>query len=136
MTLQDKVLSSLDELSVISQTIAWGYRGTIAETAWRSINNLVFPFIFIFHYPYGRKYDPRRRTSKAFSDPSTCPHLFINNKLISWCQAPGSPGSFGSCFIGSSLNFSCTIQLIRKSEAMASVFILVVGNGYIRVRYL
>jgi len=42
LTLQDKVLSSLDELSVMSRTIDWGYRGTIAEAAWRSINNLVF----------------------------------------------------------------------------------------------
>lgn len=36
LTLQDKVLSSLEELSVSSRTIAWGYRSTITETAWRS----------------------------------------------------------------------------------------------------
>lgn len=28
-------------------TIDWGYRGTIAEAAWRSINNFVFQQLFI-----------------------------------------------------------------------------------------
>lgn len=52
LTLQDKVLSSLDELSVMSRTIDWGYRGTIAETAWRSITNLVFQNFKYLHRGY------------------------------------------------------------------------------------
>jgi len=45
--LQDKVLCSLQELSEISRSISWGYRGTITEKAWKRINNLVFQQLLI-----------------------------------------------------------------------------------------
>lgn len=44
---QDKVLSSLDELSVISRSIPWGYRGTLIEDAWYRINKLIFQQLLI-----------------------------------------------------------------------------------------
>lgn len=47
LCLQDKVLSSLHELSGISRGISWGYRGTQIERAWHRINNLVFQQLLI-----------------------------------------------------------------------------------------
>ena len=40
--LQDKVLSSLQELSEISRSFSWGYMETITTNALYRINNLVF----------------------------------------------------------------------------------------------
>lgn len=47
LCLQDKVLSSLHELNVISRSITWGYRGTQIERAWSRINRLVFQQLLV-----------------------------------------------------------------------------------------
>lgn len=47
LCLQDKVLSGLHELSEISRSISWGYRGTQIERAWYRINRLVFQQLLI-----------------------------------------------------------------------------------------
>lgn len=44
---QDNVLSGFQELSEISRSITWGYRGTNTENAWRRINNLIFQQLLI-----------------------------------------------------------------------------------------
>lgn len=44
---QDKVLSSLDELSVISRSIPWGYQDTLIKDAWYRINKLIFQQLLI-----------------------------------------------------------------------------------------